>query len=165
MKPLQYLLIPLLMASCAAQAATLVGDSITVNFTGHLTNRSPCTVGDDKVIEVPFGNVGVNKVDTGQFIQTVPYTLECGSAAAGDTVKMKILATPVAAENSAMASSVNGLWIRFLKDDARQPLNEEFDVPDWHNPPKLEIQLAKDPAVDLTAAAFTATATLTAEYL
>lgn len=154
--------LPVLIAFDVNAAQT--GDSMTVNFTGRLTGRRACTINDDKTIVVDFGKVGLKKVGTSEAIKTIDYTLDCTGMNDTHSLEMTIKATPISGHNSTMASSVSGLWVTFMKEGQAQALNTPFTVTDWHNPPKLDIQLDKDPAVELEAAAFSATATLMAEY-
>lgn len=144
--------------------AEQTGDTMTVDFSGRLMGRRACTVNDDKTIMVAFGNVGINKVGTSETIKSINYTLNCSNMNEMNTVEMTIKAIPVAGHNSSMASSVQGLWITFLKNGQEQALNNSFVVTDWHNPPLLEVRLEKDQSTELQANAFSATATLMAEY-
>ena len=153
----------LLMMAVSAYASQ-TGDSMKIDFTGRLITRTACTVNNNQMISVFFGNVAINKVATGNVIQALSYSLDCGMATTGNTVQMTINATSVPSDSAAMNSSMPGLWMRFLNEGGAQPLGKPFNVADWHNPPKLEIQLVKDPSVALEASNFTGVATLIAEY-
>lgn len=144
--------------------AAQTGDSMTIAFTGHLMGRRACTVNNNQVINVAFGTVAVNKVAIGEVIKNVDYTLNCAGASESNSVEMTLSAVSLGGHPASMASSQAGLWITFLNEGAEQNLNAPFVIADWRNPPKLEFKLEKDPALELQAAAFTATATLKAEY-
>lgn len=145
--------------------AKQTGDSVRYDFTGTLRAMTQCKVNDDQVINVPFGNVSVNKVDSGIYFRTINYSLDCGSVGASNTVLMTLRATPVATSDSTIATSAAGLWAQFYKEGAPVPLNKEFKIDDPTSPPKLEVKLVKDPDTDFKEGAFTATATLMVEYL
>lgn len=144
--------------------AAQTGDSMDITFTGHLMGRRACTVNNDQVITVSFGTVAINKVATGETSQSISYSLNCSGASESNSVEMTVKATPVVGHSATMAASQSGLWVTFLNEGQEQALNTAFAVADWHNPPKLDVRLDKDPSVELQAATFTATATLMAEY-
>ncbi|EOZ7472401.1 fimbrial protein [Enterobacter hormaechei] len=147
----------------ASAAAVQTGDSVNFNFTGHLVQRSYCTVNNDQVINVPFGNVGVNKVDSGEYIQDIDYQLNCKGLAAGSTVNMMIRATPTSWDSHAAVTDVIGLGVRFLKEGQAIELNKAITV-DPDSSPHLQVQLVKDPQTSLAEQQFTATGTLLASY-
>ncbi|KFA84180.1 fimbrial protein [Enterobacter asburiae] len=141
------------------------GDSVTYKFSGRLQAATPCTISNDQVITVDFGNVAVSRLNGGAYIQPVNYTLECGSAGSANTVSMVFKATPVASDAATFSSTINGLWVKVLKDGQPLELNKAFTVADPLSPPAIEVQLEKDPATDLAEGSFTATGTLMAEYI
>lgn len=117
---------PVMLAAAAAAvtimtqtpaSANQVGDRVTYAFTGKLIAASACTVNNNKIIDVPFGNVGINKLTNGtDYTQNISWTLECGSLTDSNTLQMIIKATPESWDQKAMSSSVTGLGIRILKD-------------------------------------------------
>lgn len=141
------------------------GDSVMFKFTGRLQAATPCTISNDKVIAVEFGNVAINRVDEGSYIREVKYTLDCGSAGSTNTVSMVFMAVSVPSDTAAFASSAPGLWVKVLKDGQPLALNKSFMVASPQSPPRIDVQLVKDPASVLTEQDFTATGTLMAEYL
>lgn len=145
---------------CAVQT----GDSMNITFTGHLMVRRSCTVNNDQVINVAFGTVAADDVPTGEIVKPVDYTLNCVGVRENNSVEMTIKASAVNGHPATMSASQSALWVTFLNDGQEQPLNTPFVVPDWKNPPKIDIRLDKDPDQGLRTAAFTATATLMAEY-
>lgn len=154
----------LLCAQTNTVFAAQTGDTMSITFTGRLNNHKPCVVNNNQDINVAFGNVNINKVSTDHITQSMDYSLDCSGSQAGNTVEMTIKATPVTGDTAAIASNIPGLWLKFIKDGQPQDLNEAFTVADWQSTPTLEIELEKDPAVELEAAAFSATATLMSEY-
>lgn len=142
-----------------------IGDSVKVAFTGRLQLVTPCTISNDQLITVEFGNVAVNRVDSGNYTQTVEYTLDCGSAGSGNTVSMVFKATPVPSDAAAFASSAPGLWVKVLKDGQPLELNKAFSIANPESPPKVQVQLVRDPASELSAGGFSAIGTLMADYV
>lgn len=143
-----------------------VGDSIDYTFSGRLQAWTPCTFNNGGPITLEFGNVGISKVDSGQYLRELKYTLECGSATSSNTVIMVFTTTtPVATDSASISSDIPGLWVKILKDGAPLELGKEFQVADPQSPPKIEVQLIRDSGTDLIEGAFKATGTLVAEYM
>lgn len=141
------------------------GDSVKFNFKGRLQAATPCSISNDKVITVDFGNVAINRVEGGSYLREVKYTLDCGSAGSSNTISMVFRANPVPSDVATFASSAPGLWVKVLKDGQPLALNKAFKVATPQKPPRIDVQLVKDPASALTEQDFTATGTLMADYL
>ncbi len=144
--------------------ASQTGDTMSIDFTGRLINRKPCTINNGEVINITFGNVSINKVATGHITQPLNYNLDCPGATSSNTIQMTIKATPVLGDSAAMESSSTGLWLKFMNNGEPQNLNVPFSIEDVNALPKLDIELEKNPASELHADAFTGTATLMAEF-
>lgn len=141
------------------------GDSVEFSFTGTLQAMTPCSISNNRVIEVPFYNVGINKVESGLYNQPIEYDLNCGDIGAVNTVLMTIKGTPVSADESVIASGRKGLWIQFYKDGLALKLNQEFKVDNPLNPPEIKVYLRKNHDEELEEGSFSATVTLMSEYL
>lgn len=141
------------------------GDSVGFRFTGRLQAATSCIISNDQVIVVDFGNVAVNRVDSGNYMREVSYTLDCGSAGSSNTISMVFKATPVPSDPATFASSAPGLWVKVLKDGQPVELNKAFTVASPQTPPRIDVQLVKDPAQNLIEGTFSATGTLMAEYV
>lgn len=140
------------------------GDSTNYSFSGRLIDSTPCTVNNDQIIDVSFGKVAIGKVDTGQYIKNINYTLDCHGAASNATVKMKLSATAAGWDSSAITTNVTGLGVHILNNCNAIKLNTDIAVtPD--TPLQLQAQLVKDPTATLAGQDFVATGTLTAEYI
>jgi type 1 fimbria pilin len=148
-------------ATCAQ--ATTTGDSVEYAFKGHLvTSDTSCKVNDDQAISIPFGNVSIRKVASGQYMQNINYTLDCGTGTKW-SVTMTLKATPTDWDTQAMASSVSGLGVRILNAGTPVDLNTAIAI-DLNNPPVLQAQLVSEQGVQLTEQPFTAGGTLIASY-
>ena len=146
--------------------ATQMGDTKDFTFKGRLHEMIACSIDNGNQIIVDFKNVGISKVDSGIYIKPIEFKLDCGSATSSNTIIMSFTTASVApADKSAMQTSAPGLWAKILKDSMPYELGTEFKILDPDNPPKFEVLLAKDPAVDLQEASFSVTGTLLAEYM
>lgn len=141
------------------------GDSVEFSFTGTLHAMTPCSISNDRIIEVPFYSVGINKVESGLYNQPIEYDLDCGGVGAANTILMTIKATPVSADESVIASGRKGLWIQFYKDGVALKLNQEFKIDNALNPPEIKVYLRKNPNEELEGGSFSTTVTLMSEYL
>lgn len=157
------LLAALMMTQTTRAAQT--GDSVTYNFKGHFLVTSSCTISDDKVIDIAFGNVGVKKVDGVNFRQTVPYTVDCHGAADSTSMELSVSGTPTAFDNAAVATDATGLGIQIQANGLPLKLNTSLNttLSELQNLVLTAVPV-KDPATELTAQTFSATATLKVEY-
>lgn len=145
--------------------AEQTGDTLNINFEGHFTIATPCTVSDDKVMDISFGNVGVNKVNGTDFSRPIPYTVDCHGAPDSSPVNLKVSGTAVNFDNAAVLTSANGLGIQIQANGQPMKLNESLVTTlGGLQSVTLTAVPVKDPAVTLTEQTFTATATLTADY-
>jgi type 1 fimbria pilin len=152
-------------ASCSVLAISQqTGDSVGFTFTGLLQAMTPCSISNDRTIEIAFGNVGINKIESENYTRTIDYELDCGSVGAANTILMTLKATPISSEGSIVDSGLKGLWIQFYKNSSPLILNEEFGVDNVLRPPELSVKLIKNPAEVLGEGSFSLTATLIAEY-
>lgn len=145
--------------------AEQTGDSVSYAFSGRLMAATPCTISNDQVIDVPFGNVGINKLSSGtQYVRAINYQLDCGEMADTNTLKMILKAEPESWDAMAMMTSVDGLGVRILSDGAPMALNTSVTI-NPASPPQLQALLVIAPATELTEQPFSATGTLIVEYL
>lgn len=146
----------------APARADATGDSLDVTFHGTL-KRKPCQISNDQDINVHFGNVGVNKVDGQNYLQSVPYTLTCDDADASETLLMTLKGTQSGFENTALGTNADGLGIRILEDGTPMEINKAIPI-SYTNPPVLQAVPVQQSGVTLPEQDFSVTATLLAEY-
>ncbi|MEN4978169.1 fimbrial protein [Erwinia billingiae] len=158
------LIVMLLTFFVASLAAAQTGDSTAYAFKGHLKQgKLPCTLNGGDVIEVPFGNVDIRKVGSGEYLENINYTLDCGSANSSNEVSFFLYATPTTWDAHAMAASAQGLGVLILNKGT--PIDLNIDIPvELDNLPELQAQLVTDGKTDMTAQAFTAEGTLVGAY-
>ncbi|ELY2794286.1 fimbrial protein [Cronobacter dublinensis] len=145
--------------------AEQTGDNVVVNFEGIFIISTTCTVDNDQVIDVNFGDVGVNKVDGNNYKQAIPYSIDCKGANDNSPVDLMMSGTAVSFDNAAVKTSVSGLGIQIQLNGQPMQLNKPF-----HTTLAAVQSLSmsgvpvKEAATVLTEQPFTATATLTANY-
>ncbi|HID9655685.1 TPA: fimbrial protein [Serratia marcescens] len=133
-------------------------------FFGTLNAPPPCTIDDDQLIDVDFGErVGVNKVDGQNYIKTVNYRITCEpGSTSGFTLGLKIIGTPIDFDSAALQTNIPGLGIRLLQNGQPLQLNQRLKIEG--KAPELQAVPVKKPGVELKAGAFTVTATMLADY-
>ncbi|HGY1229299.1 TPA: fimbrial protein [Citrobacter farmeri] len=158
--------VALLVSFPTITQATQSGDTMDVTFQGRFLLLAPCTVStDDKVIEIAFGNVDINKVDGINYVQPIPWTIDCHGAPADIALNLKVSGTATPFENTALTTSVTGLGIQILANGQGMKINEPLKTTlSEAQSIMLTAVPVKDPNETLTTQAFSAVATLTAEY-
>ncbi|MFO6300197.1 fimbrial protein [Rahnella selenatireducens] len=157
-----YLLAALLMQSTRAAQT---GDSVNYNFKGHFLVLSPCIISDDKVLDIAFNTVGVKKVDGINYRQVIPYTVECKGEPDNTALNLTVAGTAENFDAAAVTTNAAGLGIQIQADG--QPLKLNTPLATTLGALSSLVLTAvpvKDPATELTAQGFTATATLKVDY-
>lgn len=122
----------------------------------------PCTVNDNKAIEVNFGDVMTTRVDGKNYREQISYTLSC-SAGASKAMKLQVQGTGAAFDSELLNTTVSGLGIRMQNGSSNLPVNQwvNFTYPDK---PALWAVPVKQTGVTLSGGKFTAAATLKVTY-
>lgn len=159
-----YLIIAVVMATDTVYCAQ-TGDSMDVKFTGTFLLSTPCTINNSQVIDVAFGNVGVDKVDGVAYEQKIPFVVDCKGAANTTSLNLTMSGVAVAFDDAAIKTNADGLGIRIKADGIPMKLNKPkvTTLKDLETL-KLTAVPVKDPDKSLTEQPFTAVATLTADY-
>ncbi|EOU9537985.1 fimbrial protein [Cronobacter dublinensis] len=151
----------LLKSTSAAQT----GDNVGVNFQGEFTLISACTIKNDQIIDVVFGEVGVNKVDGTNYKQIIPYTVDCKGATDTSPLSLMMSGTAENYDEAAVATSADGLGIRIEANGQPMPLNKPLNTTlGALQSLTLTAVPVSDPVKTLSEGLFSATATLTANY-
>lgn len=150
---------------CGATHASQTGDTQTIQFKGEFILMPPCSVNNEQVIAISFGNIGINKVDGINFKKPVPYTVKCFGSQDDTPVNLKISGHAEGFDPAAIATSADGLGIQVQMNGQAMPLNIPV-VTTLSAVASLQLSVVpvKDPGKKLTGQAFTAAATLTADY-
>ncbi|UAN58566.1 fimbrial protein [Serratia sp. JSRIV004] len=137
--------------------------AVQVNFQGGLVEALPCTINNGDPIEVDFGdNLVIRNLDGVRYRKPVPYQIDCSAAG---SVRMSIQGTATRFDGAAIQSSIAGLGIHMsLGNDNPFYLNSFASQVTAQFPPPIMAVPVADPAQPPSPGAFTARATLLAEY-
>lgn len=141
------------------------GDNVTYNFTGTYLITTPCTISNEEILNINFGNVGINKVDGSHYAQNIPYIVSCKGATDETPVRLMVAGTSTSYDTSALATSADGLGIRIQAGDQPLKINEVMitTLGALQSLAMMAVPV-KDPDKELSEQSFTASATLTADY-
>ncbi|MFO3759107.1 fimbrial protein [Klebsiella aerogenes] len=144
---------------------TVFGKEGEMLFHGILVEPPPCSINDNNLIEVDFGErVGIKKVDGVNYRQPLNYQIKCdGSGNLNWTLSLSLNGSVSAFDINALQTNKANLGIRIYLDD--KPLAPGSSVSiDVANPPRLEAVPVKKMGTVLTEGEFESWATLRAEY-
>lgn len=145
--------------------ATQTGDSLVYQFEGYFSLSTPCKINNDQVMNIPFGSVGVNKVDGANYLQTIPYNVDCQGSTDSSPVKLTVTGTVTSYDAAAIPTSAEGLGIQIRANGQPMNINQALETTMGAlQTLTLQAVPVKDPAKQLTAQEFNAVATLKADY-
>lgn len=133
-----------------------------MRFHGALVKAPDCHINDDKTIEVPFDNVGVNKVDGTRYSRNIDYTVTCDGES-DEHLYLSINGTGVTWNDAAVKTSADNLAIEIRQNGEPLTLGKSLGI-DLNAQPSLTAVPVKESGHTLTAGDFTAGATLVAFY-
>lgn len=139
-------------------------------FDGTLVLPPTCQLGHSDLIRVPFGKVGIRKVDGILFKQDIPYQLDCqGDLNQPWDVTLTFTGTLAGNgfDNATLRANSpqnsGNLGIQIQKDGVPLELNQAFAI-NSATPPVLSAVPVKRAGIDLVGDEFTATGTLTIDF-
>ncbi|ALB69333.1 fimbrial protein [Cronobacter muytjensii] len=145
--------------------AEQTGDTMSVNFRGEFVMATACTINNDQVIDVIFGQVGVNKVNGTNYRQIIPFTVDCQGSTDDSSLSLTMSGTATGYDDAAVTTSADGLGIRIEANGQPLALNTPLETTLGALPSlKLTAVPVQDPVKTLAEGTFSATATLTASY-
>lgn len=155
-------------------ALPLVAMAVDVNFTGNLIQNPPCDVagpdGADQPIKVPFGEVGITKINGENYRQDLTLTLSCGTGL-GNAVALYLQYSGMNAlfDDKALQASQEGLGIRLYHQGVVIPPNTGTSITMSDNGiatlPLYAVPVKDtDPSVTLYEGDFTAAASVEMNY-
>ena len=140
----------------------LAGEALMA-FSGTLNAPPPCVINNGQRIEVEFGEqVGISQVDGQRYLQNVNYDIDC-EGSTGQTLGLTLVAAASGFDPAAVPTNVPDLAIRLLLAGNPFVLNKRMPI-DAANTPRLQAVPVKRPGAALTPQAFSAQATLLADY-
>ncbi|WP_274621354.1 fimbrial protein [Enterobacter quasiroggenkampii] len=156
------------LAALALSGPARADDPKNLEFKGVLVTPPSCSISNDGTVMTDFGDrVGVRRVASGIYRQEIEgLTLDCGEN--GSAWQLMLTVTGNAAGFDADSATVvtpeqADLGVKLLRDGQPFALGTAMKV-NAGGLPKLEAQLVQRPGSELTEGAFTAQATLRAEY-
>lgn len=138
-------------------------EGVNMTFRGGLIAPPPCTINGGKKIDVDFGDrVGVNKVDGKIYRQTIDYSITCERGALPWQMTLT-LRGGVSFERAALQTNKLDLGIRIYQNNTPFIINTPLNIVPGDLPLLEAVPIAK-PGSTLIEGAFSATATLQADY-
>lgn len=134
-----------------------------MQFRGTLIEPPPCTINDDGVIDVDFGDrVGINKVDGVNYRQTIGYRITCEPGIGKWDMMLRLNGTATSFDEAAVQTNHRYLGIRICK----MPRHSKWAVrcPSIRLAAGAGSGAGRQGGETLTEGAFDATATLQADY-
>lgn len=166
-----------LMAFALVSAMALVGlsacgqanaaDPENLEFKGTLVTPPPCSIDNDGTVMTDFGDkVGIRKVASGIYREPVNITLHCEENTLAWQLQLSVTGNAAGfdPENATVVTPQQAdLGVKLLLGGSPFELGKAVKV-NAAELPKLEAQLVQRPGAELSEGAFTAQATLRAEY-
>ncbi|PAA97323.1 fimbrial protein [Serratia fonticola] len=139
--------------------------AVQVNFQGGLVEALPCTINNGDPIEVDFGDsVIIRNIDGVRYAKPIPYHIDCPTAG---QVRLSIRGESGSFDVSTLQTSLPGLGLRIkLSNGTSFPVGSGafYTGINVQSPPQLTAVPIVNPAQPPVPGAFTARATLLAEY-
>lgn len=150
------------LALWSLQSNALAGE-VAMAFSGTLNAPPPCVINNGQRIEVDFGEqVGISQVDGQRYLQNVNYDIDC-EGSTGQTLGLTLVAAASGFDTAAVPTNVPDLAIRLLLAGNPFVLNKRVPI-EGANKPRLQAVPVKRPGGALKPQAFSAQATLVADY-
>ncbi|ELY3543081.1 fimbrial protein [Cronobacter turicensis] len=155
----------ILSATAQTSLAEQTGDSMNITFQGKYIISTPCTVSNDKVMDISFGNISINGVNGVDHGQPIPYSVDCHGAPDDSPLSLMVTGSVQSFDDAAVVTSADGLGLQIQANGQSMKLNKPLNTTlGALQSLTLMAVPVKDPAKTLTEQPFTATATLTAQY-
>lgn len=146
----------------SAQAA----DPENLEFIGTLVTPPSCSISEDGPVYVSFGDVRIKKVEEGNYRKTVPLSLKCEENTLSWQLRLSVRGNAAGfdADNATVVTPEQAnLGVKIYQNGQPFKLDEAINV-NSTTLPNIEAVLVQRNGVELTEGAFSATATLRAEY-
>ncbi|MFQ6791099.1 fimbrial protein [Serratia marcescens] len=151
------------LALWGLQGNALAGEA-SMAFSGTLNAPPPCVINNGQRIEVDFGEqVGISQVDGQRYLQNVNYDIDCEPGNSGQALGLTLVAAASGFDTAAVPTNVPDLAIRLLLAGNPFVLNKRVPI-EGANKPRLQAVPVKRPGGALKPQAFSAQATLVADY-
>lgn len=138
-------------------------EGVKMTLHGTLIAPPPCTINGGKKIDVDFGErVGVNKIDGQNYRQTIDYSVTCERGVLPWEMTLTLKGN-ASFERAALQTNKPELGIRIYQNDTPFIINTPLKIVPGNLPLLEAVPIAK-PGSKLIEGAFSAAATLQADY-
>ncbi len=149
-------------ALAAAPLMAFASNMATVTVKVTVIKPPPCTINDDRPIEVDFGEVIATRVDGSNYKMPVEYTLSC-SEGSSNAMKLQVKGSGAGFDGTVLGTNKAGLGIELRKDDSKVAVNSWLNFT-YPNKPALWAVPVKQSGITLSGGEFTAGATMSVVY-
>ena len=156
------------MKSVLLSAGLLLAMSLSAHgaenmrFHGTLVKAPDCHINNDQTIEVPFGNVGVDKVDGVNYARKIDYTVTCDGKS-DESLYLSVSGTGVNWNRAAVKANADNLAIEIQQAGSPFVLGSQVKA-DLAALPVLTAVPVRKSGATLATGDFTAAAPLVAFY-
>lgn len=148
--------------------------AVNLSFSGRVIKNPPCTVfgneGEGQPIKIPFGEVGIARIDGDNYQQDFALTVACGTGLGeGIALYLRYAGTPANFDDKAIKAIPEGLGIRLFSDGSVVAPNTNIPMV-LSSQGRVTKTFSAAPVKDmssstvLTEGAFSATATIEMRY-
>lgn len=166
--------VALLSGFLGLSLTSLSTQAVDLSFSGRVIKNPPCTVsgheGEGQPIRVPFGEVGIARIDGENYRQDFAITVTCGMGLGeGVALSLNYAGVPASFDDTAIQASPEGLGIRLFSDGSVVAPNTNIPMI-LSNQDRVTKTFSAVPVKDmssstvLTEGAFSAAATVEMRY-
>lgn len=116
---------------------------VGVNINGTIVANASCTINSQSPIQVSFGDVYINEIDTGGYRKEIPYSLICKGDPDGKSIEMRLAGAGADFDGNVLKTSINGLGIKILSNNNQITPNSWFTI-NADSPPSLAAVVVGD---------------------
>lgn len=146
----------------AAPLMALASNMATVIVKVTVVKPPPCTINDDRPIEVDFGDVMTTRVDGNNYKMPVNYTLSC-SDASSNAMKLQVNGNGASFDGTVLRTDKTGLGVELRQGDNKLAVNSWLNFT-YPQKPEIWAVPVKQNGTTLTGGEFTAGATMKVAY-
>lgn len=137
--------------------------STEIRISGTVQAGSGCVINNNQPITVEFGRINVDEVNGFNYLQPVPFTMNCGDIPS-NSMRIQITGTISGFHPSLLATTIANLGIAFYDpNDYNLKVNNSWYSFTYPDVPKITAAPYKRSGTKLTGGEFTATALLVIE--
>lgn len=158
----RYSLVALSVVAALVPLMSRASNSATVTVKVTVVAPPPCTINDERPIEVEFGDVMTTRVDGSNYKMPVNYTLSC-SGALSNAMRLQVQGSGAPFDATVLQTNKTGLGIELRQGESKLAVNGWLNFT-YPNKPELWAVPVKQSSVTLTGGEFTAGATMKVAY-